>query len=557
MAAVLLPVHATPASDERGIRVVAIADAQGQPVLLYEESHALIVGVSNYSAGWPSLPAVEKDVEEIRGALEAHGFDVEVVSDPSRDELYAAYESFINRHGQGAENRLLFYFAGHGFTERLTYGEDMGYVVPADAPNPHRDSTGFRAKAMDMVQMEVFAKRIQSKHALFLFDSCFSGSIFSLSRAVPTNIGYKTAKPVRQFITSGSADEQVPDRSIFRQQLVSALEGKGDLDGDGFVTGTELGEFLQTRVVNYSRGAQHPQYGKIRSPHLDEGDFVFALPSGVEGGRALAEAPKGQSAATEPVDEGAFELTFWRSIEDSGDPAGYRAYLAQYPQGRFSKLAKLRAQPPHETAPSAMESDSARDISRWLLEADHHRAANRLTQPAGNSAVDLYRKILAVEPENAAAHSGLRKIGERYLELAQLALRKGDRAKAQLYTERGLRVAPEHRELGSFQQELASRPRSESQQTPLPTAGRAEAELSGTWQSIEGEILVITGMRWETYEEGDLTGRGTYAVRGNQLITNSASGESQVVGFSLEDGILTLSDRSAGSLESYVFFRQD
>ncbi len=40
-------------------------------------------------------------------------------------------------------------------------------------------------KSMDMQQIEVFAKRIQSKHAIFLFDSCFSGSLFALSRAIP------------------------------------------------------------------------------------------------------------------------------------------------------------------------------------------------------------------------------------------------------------------------------------------------------------------------------------------------------------------------------------
>jgi len=111
-----------------------------------------------------------------------------------------------------------------------------------------------------------------------LFDSCFSGSIFALGRAIPENISYKTSKPVRQFITAGSADEQVPDESVFRSQFVAALQGEGDADQDGYLTGVELGEFLQSKVVNYSNGTQHPQYGKIRNPHLDKGDFVFLLP---------------------------------------------------------------------------------------------------------------------------------------------------------------------------------------------------------------------------------------------------------------------------------------
>ena len=39
-----------------------------------------------------------------------------------------------------------------------------------------------------------------------------------------------------------------------------------------------MGEYLQTTVVNYSKGTQHPQYGKIRNPYLDKGDFVFQIP---------------------------------------------------------------------------------------------------------------------------------------------------------------------------------------------------------------------------------------------------------------------------------------
>ncbi|NIQ03284.1 MAG: peptidase C14, partial [Nitrospinaceae bacterium] len=46
---------------------------------------------------------------------------------------------------------------------------------------------------------------------------------------------------------------------------------------NGYLTGIELGEFLQKQVVNYSNGSQHPQYGKIRNPHLDKGDFVFQM----------------------------------------------------------------------------------------------------------------------------------------------------------------------------------------------------------------------------------------------------------------------------------------
>ncbi len=262
------------AKDSRGLK---IKDKQGREVGLYKESHALVIGASDYTAGWPVLPGVKKDIQVVKSILEKHGFIVTLVINPDRYQLFRAFYTFINEHGFKPDNRLLFYFAGHGHTIRLAYGEEMGYIVPTDAPNPNRDHEGFLTKAMDMQQIEVYAKRIQSKHALFLFDSCFSGSIFALSRAIPENISYKTSKPVRQFITSGSADEKVPDESIFRTQFIAALDGEGDVDKDGYVTGAELGEFLQKKVINYSKGSQHPQYGKIRNPNLDKGDFVFMI----------------------------------------------------------------------------------------------------------------------------------------------------------------------------------------------------------------------------------------------------------------------------------------
>lgn len=156
-------------------------------------------------------------------------------------------------------------------------GDALGYIVPADAPDPHVDLRRFRRVAMSMQRIEEYSLNIiDVRHVLFLFDSCFSGSLFAMTRAIPQHINYKTGKPVRQYITSGSADETVPDNSLFRAQFIEALNGEGDVNGDGYVTGSELGEFLQQSVVNYSKGSQHPQYGKIRHRFLDKGDFCVS-----------------------------------------------------------------------------------------------------------------------------------------------------------------------------------------------------------------------------------------------------------------------------------------
>lgn len=331
-------------SEGRSLDPVQIRAEDGQEIKLYDRSYALVIGVSDYTAGWPKLPGVKKDVETVARALERQGFQVTVVLNPDSAELDKSFKTFIDQYGLNVENRLLFYFAGHGHTIKQSYGDEMGYIVPTDAPNPLRDRPGFMSKAMDMQQMELYARRIQSKHALFVFDSCFSGSIFALSRAVPESIGYKTARPVRQFITSGSADEQVPDHSIFREQFVEAVEGEADTNRDGYVTGTELGEFLQDKVVNYSRNAQHPQYGKVRNPNLDKGDFVFALPKAPKQPVVAANTNPTPAPPASPVlaDPAAFELSYWNSIQNSTDPEDFKDYLSKYPNGQFASIARRR-----------------------------------------------------------------------------------------------------------------------------------------------------------------------------------------------------------------------
>lgn len=258
----------------RGLRIQTKA-VTGENIQLYNNSYALVIGVSNYTNGWPKLPNAVSDARDVAKELEQKNFNVSLVLNPSKVELEKKLNDFIFTYGSDPNDRLIIYFAGHGYTMKMSYGSKMGFIVPVDAPLPNVDNIGFRRKSISMEVFEHHARQIQSKHVLYLFDSCFSGSIFALSRAIPSAISYKTAKPVRQFITAGDEGEEVPDKSIFKSQFINGLRGEADTNNDGYITGTELGEFLQVSVVNYSRESQHPQYGKIRDPKLDKGDFVF------------------------------------------------------------------------------------------------------------------------------------------------------------------------------------------------------------------------------------------------------------------------------------------
>ena len=167
---------------ERGIVPVALDSTKlkiQSDKSLYASSHALVIGVENYVKGWADLPGVGRDVSAVSRALKEHGFSITLVNDPTRDELEKALDDFIFKYGQIKNNRIVIYFAGHGHTHVNQFGREMGYLVPSNAPIPDDDIEEFFASAIDMRQIEVYARRLQSGHALFLFDSCFSGSIFS------------------------------------------------------------------------------------------------------------------------------------------------------------------------------------------------------------------------------------------------------------------------------------------------------------------------------------------------------------------------------------------
>ena len=264
-------------AQNRAIRPVSLQIPNGGEVQLYQGSYALVIGISDYQDNaWADLSSVSQDVDAVSEALQGHGFEVTQVLDPTESDLIDAMDDFIDSHGYDKDNRLLFYYAGHGHTIERD-GRKFGYLVPVDAPSPIDNEKNFFRRAIKMERILSWAKQIESKHALFLFDSCFSGSVLE-SRAItiPEDISYSTSKPVRQFISAGSANQTVPAVSVFRPTFIRGINGEADLDKDGYVTGVELGMYLQKRVPYYQSG-QTPQYGKIRDPYLDEGNFVFDL----------------------------------------------------------------------------------------------------------------------------------------------------------------------------------------------------------------------------------------------------------------------------------------
>ena len=268
-------------------RGISIISKHGDILNLYKDYHALVIGITNYER-WPRLPNAINDAKEVASKLKDLGFDVKLVLDPTSREIKTLLSEMVYKMGIEENRAILFYYAGHGETETLADKSSMGYIIPRDCPLLEKDPMSFATHAISMRDIESASLRIRSKHVLMLFDSCFSGSLFALVRAVPADITEKSTLPVRQYITAGREDEQVPDKSMFKRCFLIGLDGDADLTGGGYITGSELGMYLSDKVINYTHRRQHPQYGKINNPDLDRGDFIF-IPSKVKKKEVMGE----------------------------------------------------------------------------------------------------------------------------------------------------------------------------------------------------------------------------------------------------------------------------
>jgi len=299
----------------------------------------LVVGVGEYVNGWEMLPNAVKDAEDVARMLGDLGWDVDLVKNPKGQELNLKLNELIVETAGDSDKGVLVWFSGHGHTQGKADGTPLGYLVPADAPDPDRDPAGFISTAIDMDRILSVSNQIRAKHVLMIFDSCFSGTLFATTRSAGPSryIQRKVAKPVRQFITAGQADEEVPDHSVFHRTFLAGIEeGEADLNEDSYITGTELGSYLAEKVTNYSGGAQNPVFGKIQNPSLDKGDFVFALAA------PTSELEPGLTLRSNHVDKRVIELEVWREIKGTEDPTLYEQFLRQFPEGVFSGLAKHR-----------------------------------------------------------------------------------------------------------------------------------------------------------------------------------------------------------------------
>jgi hypothetical protein len=239
----------------------------------YGKSWAVVIGINQYQK-WPELVYAVKDARAVAQRLSRLGFD-KIITITDRDatqrnilrvlgdELYAKTKP---------EDRVFIFFAGHGQTQDLPRGDKMGYIIPVDG-----DRTDYYSTAISMRQLQDLSDRLRAKHIFYAMDSCFSGLLLRLRGVPGTDFAAYTSSPVRQVLTAGSEGEEVVEvkgHGLFTRALLTGLDGHADTDGDGYITASELYEFLTPRILKASHNRQNPLFGRLDQ---GRGEFVFML----------------------------------------------------------------------------------------------------------------------------------------------------------------------------------------------------------------------------------------------------------------------------------------
>jgi peptidoglycan/xylan/chitin deacetylase (PgdA/CDA1 family)/uncharacterized caspase-like protein len=246
---------------------------------IYRDSWAVVVGIDNY-VKWPKLHYAVNDANGMKEILiRKYGFKPDHVftllnEEATREKILSVLgDTLSNTRTIQKEDRVFVFFAGHGATRKLPSGRDLGYIIPYDA-----DLENFQGQAISMTNFQDISEGIPAKHVLFVMDSCYSGLALTRGQVNSNYIREISKRMARQMLTAGGASEQVDDNgpnghSIFTWTVLQGLEGRADLNSDGYISGGELASFVAPSVSGVSR--QTPAFGNL--PGNEGGEFMFEL----------------------------------------------------------------------------------------------------------------------------------------------------------------------------------------------------------------------------------------------------------------------------------------
>ena len=293
------------------------------------QRRALVIGNDAY-AHLPRLVNAVHDARAMRDVLVELGFEVQLVADVGVADLHRAVAAFASR--LRPRDISLFYYSGHGLQIQ---GEN--FLIPVDFAASDEIEARYASYAADQALQSL--QRSGAELNILILDACrdnpFTRNRSNLQGLAIMSAGRGTLIAFATGPGKTASDNPQGVNGLFTSHLIEKLRAPGlSLD--------QVFNQVALAVDTASHGRQTPWVVKSLM-----GDFYFRAPT--NGGNG----------------DGIVERAFWDSVKDSQDAQELRAYLKAYPDGRFSRLARIRLRDFGDPqAPSPFEEPGCAPASR-------------------------------------------------------------------------------------------------------------------------------------------------------------------------------------------------
>lgn len=342
-----------------------------------ESRVALVIGNADYVQGRLGNPL--NDARAMAGRLRHLGFNVILRENLKIRELGSIYREFRSKIVPGGV--ALVFYAGHGVQFR---GQNYFPAIDADIASEEdvplqslhlgtlldsmeEANAGFSLVFLDACRDNPYARRFRSG----------SRGLAKVETSSSTLIHYAT-RP------GSVAADGTGKNGTYTEALLAQIAEEG-------VPVEQMIKRVTNQVIAATNGRQEPWLeGSLR------GDFYFA--------------PKAATPPQPPPVQLDPEIETWRVADSVGSIAGYRIYLNEYPNGRFSAAARIKISEiekrEQEEAAAQRERDAAAQVAREAAAQREREAAALAARPPAPQNVRELHAAAPTDPAGAALGSG-------------------------------------------------------------------------------------------------------------------------------------------------------